>query len=49
MLTPLLLMGLAYSLIFAALLLVSMRAEITERRVARLEHTARAPSEVTIT
>jgi heme exporter protein C len=48
MLTPLLLMGLAYSLVFAALLLVSMRAEIAERRIARLEQAARAPSEVAV-
>lgn len=48
MLTPLLLMGLAYSLIFAALLLVSMRAEIAERRIARLELASRPPSEVTV-
>ncbi len=48
MLTPLLLMGLAYALIFAALLLVSMRAELAERRISRLEQTAKAPSTVTI-
>jgi heme exporter protein C len=46
MLAPLLMMGMAYSLIYAALLLVLMRAEIAERRVARLELAARAPSEV---
>lgn len=49
MLTPLLLMGLAYTFIFAALLFISMRAELAERRIARLEATARAPSEVTVT
>lgn len=48
MLTPLVLMGLAYSLIFAALLLTLMRAEIAERRIARLELAARAPSEVAV-
>lgn len=48
MLTPLLIMGLAYSLVFAALLLISMRAEIAERRIVRLESTARAPSEVIV-
>ncbi len=48
MLTPLLLMGLAYTLVYAALLLVSMRAEIAERRIARLELAARAPSEVAV-
>ena len=49
MLTPLLLMGLGYSLTFAALLLISMRAEIAERRIARLELAARAPSGVAVT
>jgi len=48
MLTPLLLMGLAYMLLFAALLFISMRAEITERRIARLELAVRAPSEVSV-
>jgi heme exporter protein C len=48
MLTPLLLMGVAYALIFVALLFVSMRAELAERRIARLESSARAPSEVTV-
>lgn len=49
MLTPLLLMGLAYTMIYGALLLVSMRAEIAERRIARLESSARAPSGVSVT
>ncbi len=49
MLTPLLLMGLAYTLLFAALLFASMRAEIAERRIARLELAAKAPSEVIVT
>ncbi len=49
MLTPLVLMGLAYTLIFAALLLVAIRAELAERRIARLETAARAPSEVSVT
>lgn len=49
MLTPLLLMGLAYSLLFAALLFMAMRAEIAERRIARLESAARAPSSVSVT
>lgn len=44
MLTPLLMMGVAYMLTFAALVLVSMRAELAERRIARLEQTAKAPS-----
>ena len=48
MLTPLLLMGLAYTLIFTALLFISMRAELAERRIARLEAAARAPSEVKV-
>ena len=48
MLTPLLLMGVGYALIFATLLLFSMRAEIAERRIARLELAARAPSEVIV-
>lgn len=48
MLTPLLLMGLAYMLLFAALLFISMRAEIAERRIARLELAVRAPSEVSV-
>lgn len=37
MLTPLLLMAIAYMLVFAALLLTSMRNELMERRLARLE------------
>lgn len=49
MLTPLLLMGVAYTLIFTALLFISMRAELAERRIARLEAAARAPSEVSVT
>jgi heme exporter protein C len=49
MLTPLILMGAAYTLGFAALLLVSMRAELAERRIARLEQSARAPSKATVT
>ncbi len=48
MLTPLLLMGLAYTLLYAALLFISMRAEIAERRIARLELATRAPSEVMV-
>ncbi len=48
MLTPLLLMGIAYGLTFAALLLISMRAELAERRIARLEQSARAPSKAMI-
>jgi len=48
MLTPLILMGAAYALGFAALLLVSMRGELAERRIARLEQTARAPSRATV-
>ncbi len=35
-LTPLLVMGLAYLLLFAALLLLRMRAELDERRIRRL-------------
>ena len=49
MLTPLLLMGLAYALVFTALLFTSMRAELAERRIARLEAGARAPSTVSVT
>ncbi len=49
MLTPLLLMGLAYTLVFTALLFTSMRAELAERRIARLEAGARAPSTVSVT
>ncbi|MEE2693117.1 MAG: heme ABC transporter permease [Pseudomonadota bacterium] len=37
MLTPLLLMGVAYTFTYAALLLVSMRAELAARRLARLD------------
>jgi heme exporter protein C len=48
LLTPLLFMGVAYTLLFVALLLTSMRAEIAERRIARLEQAARAPSKVTV-
>lgn len=48
MLTPLLLMGLAYALVYASLLLIAVRAEIAERRIARMELAARAPSEVTV-
>lgn len=48
MLTPLLLMGVAYTLIFTALLFMSMRAELAERRIARIEAAARAPSEVNV-
>jgi heme exporter protein C len=48
MLTPLFLMGLAYTLIYAALVLVAMRSELAERRIARLQQTARGPSKVTI-
>jgi len=48
MLAPLLLMGLAYTLIYGALLLASIRAEIAERRIARLEAAARAPSGVSV-
>lgn len=48
MLTPLFLMALGYTFLFAALLLISMRAEIAERRIARLEQSARAPSKATI-
>jgi heme exporter protein C len=48
MLTPLFMMGLAYMLGFASLLFISMRAELAERRVARLEQTARAPSKAVI-
>ena len=48
MLAPLFLMGLAYTALYTALLLVSMRTELAERRIARLEQTARAPSEATI-
>lgn len=47
MLTPLLLVGLGYSLLFAALLLVAMRAELAERRIARLEQSKRGPTTVT--
>lgn len=49
MLTPLLLMGLAYALVFTALLFTSMRAELAERRIARLEAGVRAPSTVSVT
>lgn len=48
MLTPLFLMGLAYTLIYGALLLVAMRSELVERRIARLQQTARGPSKATI-
>jgi heme exporter protein C len=48
MLTPLFLMGLAYTLIYGALLLVAMRAELAERRITRLQQTARGPSKATI-
>jgi heme exporter protein C len=44
MLTPLFLMGLAYSFVYVWLLLVAMRAELAERRASRLEAGARAPS-----
>ena len=48
MLAPLFLMGLGYALLYAALLLTAMRAELAERRIARLEQAARAPSKATI-
>ncbi|NWG92726.1 MAG: heme ABC transporter permease [Parvularculaceae bacterium] len=48
MLTPLILMGAAYALGFAALLLVSMRGELAERRIARLEQAGRPPSKATV-
>ena len=48
MLAPLFLMGLGYALLYAALLLMAMRAELAERRIARLEQAARAPSKATI-
>ncbi len=48
MLAPLLVMALAYALVFGALLLVSMRTELAERRIVRLERAARAPSEATM-
>jgi heme exporter protein C len=40
MLTPLLIMALAFGLLFATLMLVRMRTELMERRVRRLELTA---------
>ncbi|MFN3960278.1 MAG: heme ABC transporter permease [Parvularculaceae bacterium] len=49
MLTPLLLMGFAYALVFTTLLFMSMRAELAERRIARLEAASRAPSQVSVT
>lgn len=48
MLVPLFLMGIAYALVYLALLLVSMRAELAERRIARLEQAAEKPSRMTI-
>ncbi len=48
MLAPLFLMGLGYALLYAALLMLAMRAELAERRIARLEQAARAPSKATI-
>lgn len=48
MLAPLFLMGLGYGLIFAALLLVSMRAELAERRIERLQQMTQRPSRATI-
>jgi heme exporter protein C len=48
MLTPLLLMGLAYTLLFVALLLVAMRTELAERRIARIEQTSKTPSKVVV-
>ncbi|MEZ5922381.1 MAG: heme ABC transporter permease [Parvularculaceae bacterium] len=44
MLTPLFLMGLAYTLLYVTLLFIAMRAELAERRIQRLEQAARAPS-----
>lgn len=48
MLTPLFLMGIGYTLLFTALLLVSMRSELRERRIARLQSVSQAPSRATI-
>lgn len=48
MLTPLLLMATAYMFVYGALLLVAMRGELAERRLARLETSERAPSRAEI-
>jgi heme exporter protein C len=48
MLTPLLLMAVAYMFVYGALLLVAMRGELAERRLARIDAGARAPSRAEI-
>lgn len=48
MLTPLFLMGMCYSLVYGALLVISMRTELTERRIARLEQDGRRASKAVI-